>query len=361
MQTWRSRRKSLSIFPVPSTTDASGSSAIETGKPVSSRMRLSRFFSSAPPPVSTMPRSLISAESSGGVRSSAPRIAFKIVATHSASDSRISLSSIVTVRGTPSIKLRPFTSMVSGFSSGYAEPISILICSAVRSPTSKLYLRFKYCITASSISLPATRTEREYTIPLIEMTAMSVVPPPMSTTIFPDGSSIGRPAPIAAATRRPPQVNLARPRTVRGILHGSFFYRSNLTGHTDHNPRMHQHAAVVRFLNKIRQHFFRDFEVRDHPVLHWLDRHNIARGAAQHFFRFTTHRHNFAGGLVYRHNRRLVYHNPFARGKHQRVRRPQIDRQVGRKKTEHRSQVVSVLVHSHSPPGRKIWSRAKHA
>ena len=36
-------------------------------------------------------------------------------------------------------------------------------------------------------------------MPLIEITAMSVVPPPMSTTMFPLGSSIGSPAPIAAA------------------------------------------------------------------------------------------------------------------------------------------------------------------
>ena len=33
MHTCRSRRKSLSILPVPSTTEASGSSAMETGKP----------------------------------------------------------------------------------------------------------------------------------------------------------------------------------------------------------------------------------------------------------------------------------------------------------------------------------------
>jgi hypothetical protein len=32
-----------------------------------------------------------------------------------------------------------------------------------------------------------------------EITATSVVPPPMSTTMFPVGSLIGRPAPIAAA------------------------------------------------------------------------------------------------------------------------------------------------------------------
>src|SRR6185312_4607705 len=39
----RSSLKSLNILPVPSTTLASGSSAIETGNPVSSRMRLSKF------------------------------------------------------------------------------------------------------------------------------------------------------------------------------------------------------------------------------------------------------------------------------------------------------------------------------
>jgi len=37
-------------------------------------------------------------------------------------------------------------------------------------------------------------------MPASEMTAMSVVPPPMSTIMFPVGSVMGRPAPIAAAT-----------------------------------------------------------------------------------------------------------------------------------------------------------------
>src|SRR5215831_11502782 len=83
MQTCRNKRKLLSILPVPSTTDANGSSAMDTSNPVSSRIRLSKFLSNAPPPVNTMPRSLMSAESSGGVRSSATRTAFTIVATHS--------------------------------------------------------------------------------------------------------------------------------------------------------------------------------------------------------------------------------------------------------------------------------------
>ena len=44
------------------------------------------------------------------------------------------------------------------------------------------------------------RTDSLTTIPPSEMTATSVVPPPTSTTMWPRGSSIGSPAPIAAAS-----------------------------------------------------------------------------------------------------------------------------------------------------------------
>ena len=50
-----------------------------------------------------------------------------------------------------------------------------------------------------SISSPPMRIDRLTTIPPSEMTATSVVPPPMSTISDPDGSLTGRPAPIAAA------------------------------------------------------------------------------------------------------------------------------------------------------------------
>src|SRR5260370_8185752 len=72
MDNFRSSLKSSSILPVPRTTQHSGSSAIETGSPVSSRMRLSRSFNTAPPPVSTMPRSLMSAESPRRMRPTPP-------------------------------------------------------------------------------------------------------------------------------------------------------------------------------------------------------------------------------------------------------------------------------------------------
>jgi hypothetical protein len=68
----------LRILLVPSTTQHNGSLAMHTGSPVSSRIRLSKFFGKAPPPASTMPWSMMSAESSGGMRSSATLIPARI-------------------------------------------------------------------------------------------------------------------------------------------------------------------------------------------------------------------------------------------------------------------------------------------
>ena len=43
------------------------------------------------------------------------------------------------------------------------------------------------------------RIDCDTTMPPSEITATSLVPPPMSTTMFPVGSPTGSPAPIAAA------------------------------------------------------------------------------------------------------------------------------------------------------------------
>ena len=56
-----------------------------------------------------------------------------------------------------------------------------------------------WLMIASSISSPPTRRLWETTIPPRLITATSVVPPPMSTIMFPVGSATGSPAPIAAA------------------------------------------------------------------------------------------------------------------------------------------------------------------
>ena len=52
---------------------------------------------------------------------------------------------------------------------------------------------------SSFISSPATRIERATTMPPSEVTATSVVPPPMSTIMLPRASDTGSLAPMAAA------------------------------------------------------------------------------------------------------------------------------------------------------------------
>ena len=96
----------------------------------------------------------------GIVYSRSVRTVSTMVLTISASDSRISSSLTVRVLGMPSTRSRPLTSIVRVSSEGHALPSSILIASAVRSPMSRLYLRLMYEMIASSISLPAMRTER---------------------------------------------------------------------------------------------------------------------------------------------------------------------------------------------------------
>jgi hypothetical protein len=52
---------------------------------------------------------------------------------------------------------------------------------------------------ASSKRSPPMRAEFAYTMPFSDSTATSDVPPPMSSTIDPRASWVGRPAPTAAA------------------------------------------------------------------------------------------------------------------------------------------------------------------
>src|SRR4026207_1681768 len=114
---------------------------------------------------------------------------------------------------------------------------------------------------ASSISLPATRTGSLETVPASEMTAMSVVPPPMSTIMFPAGSVIGMPAPVAGAHASPPtrpsaqrarcgaphaaaagrrhrfldQMHFARLRAIGTVLDGALLDLRDLGRHPDDN------------------------------------------------------------------------------------------------------------------------------
>jgi hypothetical protein len=112
---------------------------------------------------------------------------------------RISSAEITIVFGSPLTRSLPRISAFGSSSVGKAEPIAILISSAVRSPSMSEYSFFPKVMIAWSSSSPPTRIVCEVTMPPREITATSVVPPPMSTTMLPVGSLTGSPAPIAAA------------------------------------------------------------------------------------------------------------------------------------------------------------------
>ena len=95
---------------------------------------------------------------------------------------------------------RPVTSIAPMGGSGETTASCILMRSAVRSPMCRLWRRRMYLMMASSTLSPARGTLSLTTALLMEMTAMSVVPPPMSTTMQPPALVTGSPAPMAAAT-----------------------------------------------------------------------------------------------------------------------------------------------------------------
>ena len=113
--------------------------------------------------------------------------------------SRISSVVVTMVLGRPVTRSRPRISACSSSWRRHAEPRAIFTSSAVRSPSARLYSFLMYWMIASSSSSPPTRTDWLDTMPPSEMTATSVVPPPMSTIMLPVGSWTGSPAPMAAA------------------------------------------------------------------------------------------------------------------------------------------------------------------
>ncbi len=142
---------------------------------------------------------MMSADSSGGVRSSVVLMASMMALTGSSIARRISSAVIVMVFGRPLTRSRPLISATSSSGMGKTLAMASLMASEVRSPSSSEYSFLTCWMMASSSSSPPMRMLVEVTMPPREMTATSVVPPPMSTTMLPVGSWIGRPAPIAAA------------------------------------------------------------------------------------------------------------------------------------------------------------------
>ena len=166
------------------------------------------------------------------------------------------------------------------------------------------------------------------------MTATSVVPPPMSTTMLPVGSWIGSPAPIAAAigssmmyARREPAAMVASS-TARCST-------PVIPDGTQTTTRgFARRRRLCTRLDEVAEHLLGDVEVGDHAVLQRADRLDVARGAADHALGLGADGQDRAGQRVDRDDGGLVEHDASSAYVDERVRGPEVDRHVATKEPQ---------------------------
>ena len=164
-------------------------------------------------------------------------------------------------------------------------------------------------------------------MPPSEMTATSVVPPPMSTIMLPVGSETGRPAPIAAAIGSSIRYACARACRERGLLDRALLDARHAAGHADDDARVRP-AILVHLLDEVAQHLLGHVEVGDHAVLERPDRRDRAGRAPEHALRLDADGVHLTRALVDRHHRGLREHDPAASHVHERVGRAKVDGHV---------------------------------
>ena len=271
-----------SALPLPSTTALMGSSQTMTGSPVSSRRSTSRLARSAPPPVSTMPLSTISAASSGGVFSSARSTASTIAFVGSASASRISSELTTTVFGTPATRSRPFTSVVS--------------CCVERVRVADLHLDALGRLLADGEVVLALQVRDDRLVHLVAADAHALRVDDAGERDDGDlggaaadvddhvagGLGDGQPGADGRRHRLLDQVDLARAGALGALLDGALLDLGDAEGDADDDARLDQRAAVVRAGDEVAEHRLGDLEVGDDAVAQRADRLDVARRAAEH-------------------------------------------------------------------------------
>ena len=155
------------------------------------------------------------------------------------------------------------------------------------------------------------------------MTATSVVPPPMSTTMLAAGSATGRSAPIAAAIGSSMR-RVARAGGERRLLDGPPLDLGDPARHAENDARVDE-AAADRPADEVPEHLLGHLEVGDDAVAERPGRTDRRRGAPDHAARLRADREHLPRDLLDGDNRRLEENDPLAADEDDRVRGPQID------------------------------------
>src|SRR3989344_890989 len=133
-----------------------------------------------------MPRCIMSDTSSGGVSSMTSLVAEISALTDFIRASLMSESVTITSRGSPVIISRPLIAASNPSPFLITEPMDIFTSSAVFSPSNNLNSSLAYWIMSWLSLSPAILIFLAETIPPKEITAISVVPPPISTIMIVD-------------------------------------------------------------------------------------------------------------------------------------------------------------------------------
>src|SRR3954451_17762949 len=141
---------------------------------------------------------------------------------------------------------------------------------------------------ASSSSSPPMRIDCDTTMPPRLMTATSLVPPPVSTTMLPVGSPTGRRAAARGAHRLLDQVRLTGAGGETGLLHCALLDAGHARGDADDHARVRP-PVLVDLLDEVAEHLLGHVEVGDHAVLERADRGDGAGCAAEHALGLDAH------------------------------------------------------------------------
>src|SRR5262245_6230291 len=140
------------------------------------------------------------------------------------------------------------------------------------------------------------------------MTATSVVPPPMSTIMLPPGSSMGRPAPMAAAMGSSMRYTSRAPACMAESRPARFSTRGMPCWQAVDETGAHQGASPRDRVYEVVEHLLRHVKIGDDAILERPDGHDAPRGPPQHRLGLPADRQYRMVRLVNGHDGRLVEH-----------------------------------------------------
>ena len=131
------------------------------------------------------------------------------------------------------------------------------------------------------------------------------------------------------------QVDFLRTSLLGGIDNGAGFHFGNAARHAHNNAGPdNPQRVLLHALNEGLEECFDQFKIRNHAIAHGAHGTRLARGPAEHLFRFKTNRRHAIVLAVHGNHRRFVNDNALACHVNESVRRTQVDTDITGEESE---------------------------